>query len=195
MKLLVYVSFSLGFWILVTASYNEQHYDYYIEHLYKPISFFTILMFTDEFIQEVKNKNIVVVCLLLISIVSLAKIRHGRHVFQQKLQKIEKILDVMSKHHIDKAYFHNDNFRPMLNDDRWNMVVESLLYSACKRKEQSKTFEVTYDTKAVRDFIHNDNTIFFQEGTKMPLIQLNSDYYSLSNSNYIQIDSLLNKNE
>lgn len=188
--LVLYLSFLIGYWFLITASFYTNTYDFYIEHLYKPIIFFTVAVFSAEVIPVIK-KEVSVFLLITVAIYGILKIEHTSKFYKMNQKQVLDILYVMESHHIQKAYMQANNYKLMLNDDRWNSSVISLLLSSYESSTQTKTIAIEYNYEQVGAEMKDDKTNLYN-GYKVNIDDLNKDYFFLSNQNsYIKIDSLI----
>jgi hypothetical protein len=192
--ILLFLFFLFGYWLLITASFYTNTYDFYIEHLYKPIVFFIVSVFCIDVIPFI-HKKLTLFLLIIIAIYGVLKIKHTAKFYIKQQNKIETILKTMEVNGIQKGFMQGGNFKNMLNDDRWNSGVESLLLSSYDGKEKSKTLTIENNYEEVGRLLKNDSICFYQ-GYKSDQKNLNKNYFLLSDSFfYVKIDSLLNQNE
>jgi hypothetical protein len=187
---ILFSAFFGGYWILVTASFSTYSYDYYIEHLYKPLVFFTVAIFCKDVLPLLRREFVMPV-LIVIAVYGILKINHTSKFFARRQESMERIMNIMEDHHIQKAYMQGQNYKGMLNDDRWNSSVISLLLSSYNDRKKTKTVDIEYGCDKVTQDINNDSTNFYL-GYKIKISDLNPDYYRLSSNNlYVKIDSFL----
>lgn len=192
--LILFILFFFFYWLLIIACYYTYTYDFYIEHLCKPLVFFTASVFCMEIMQFIRTKQLIAL-LIVIALYGLLKINHTAKFYTKHQQKIESILDIMKQHNISKGYMQAQNYKGMLNDERWNSAVESLLLSSFKNTDTSRVVSIEYAFEKVGSDTYGDATCFYN-GYKIGIDDLNTDYYHLSKDDYyVKVDSIIKFDE
>lgn len=143
-----------AWWILVSVSFFDGHYDHYYEHMYQAIPFF-IALYGALLLPGILKPALTRFCFLFIFALSVVKICNGQKFHEERFAWFERCFTLMDRMQCKKAAFtsgvipggsHCPSF--------WSVSYETLLLSTLKGKKEGKTIYITGNIEDARNAVN-----------------------------------------
>lgn len=177
---LIFVLTLAGWWVLVTVSFKDAHYEHYYEHMYQAIPFFAALGFT-TFVFPLLAPFAQRVSIILIMTISFAKILSGHGWLDERYAWMQRCFHKMEELYCKKAILTPDLVPGGWHClSEWSLPYESLLISSLEDSRKSKVILLK---ASIEDALKTENAIIDVDPYPyMP--QLNRQYFHIAGERY-----------
>ncbi len=180
------ISFVFGYFFIITCCYPNNVDQFYIEHLYLPMSFFVAFPLAFDILPQLKANKIAQIVILFLFIIRLLTIYNADKIYAHRVNYMQGIIE-KTAHDTNKKLLIQDN----LIDKRhfiqtWGTAYQALLQSAitspndCRQimfTAQNSYFEFAKDKKNI--VLMEFDTLIYQ---KMP-----KQYFNIQDTSIYQI--------
>jgi len=191
--LFILIVFAL--WVLVTVTFGDEPYYYYIEHMYQPVTFFLALA-ASRYVSLKVPRRLVTIILSVVLVVSINKIFIEKELLQRRLRWYEGAFELMDKKGIKKAIIgvgeHNIDF---FKSDMWITVFESLILSSLKGPEHAKSITIVWNEEDARSVLDEKENLIGVALNLLPINELPSQYFHIGNGNYTMLSDIYTNEE
>lgn len=153
------ITFSLiifSFWLLVTVSFGDWTYSFYLEHMYQPIGFFIALGTGYLLVNGSFHKGLKIGILSATAIISLSKLNSGHSHNRAKIDFYEPYIDYMLAHNIKIAALPRQ-YVPGNFDSYWAAHCETILVSGQRGPDAAILLYVHYSQHTLSQIDEDSN--------------------------------------
>lgn len=188
-----YIAIVSGCWVLVSVTFMNDPYNYYYEHMYQAVPFFTVIAFaryTMPLIPLVPRT----IAMLLVIVISFTKIDSGKVLMRERLKWMDRVFALIDRKQSRKAILNADDIN--IGWDKfsfWATPYESLLYSSLRGPQYTKTIfpivnmqDASWKAQMGRDNVFAE--YHFSSNSQFP-----GQYFGLDNSPYLILDEVFSK--
>jgi len=180
---IVFLCILLSFVMLIAVSFKNEPYNYYIEHMYQPFSFF-IALAVGRYFKEAFDKKLTIPVLAVVFIISVNKIYYGHNFYSKRLQWFRACFEVMETKNIKKTVVGLDRIDGWSIHGNWLTWLETLMLSSLDNPKDAKTITIVWNEDSTRKLIHHKYGFINVSLDITPVSEVPSRYFKIGNAPY-----------
>ncbi|MEY4926341.1 MAG: hypothetical protein RI894_777 [Bacteroidota bacterium] len=179
-------SFVLGYFFFITCCYPKNVDQFYIEHLYLPMSFFIAFPLAFDILPNLKNNKMAQMTISILFIIRILTICHADKIYAHRVSYMQGVFEKTATDANKKLLIEDNLVEKRHFIQTWGTAYQALLQSAVESPNNCRQIMFTAE-KNYFDFAKNKKTMVLMEFDTLNYQKLPKSYFNIQDTSVYRL--------